>query len=58
MTDGPGPRLCQVVLDCTDARALAEFYRALLGLVYRPGDEPPGRFAALELVYFSIHALW
>ncbi|MEU7796539.1 VOC family protein [Micromonospora tulbaghiae] len=41
MTDGPGPRLCQVVLDCTDARALAEFYRALLGLVYRPGDEPP-----------------
>ncbi|PGH46587.1 glyoxalase [Micromonospora sp. WMMA1996] len=41
MTDGPGLRLCQVVLDCTDARALAEFYRALLGLVYRPGDEPP-----------------
>ncbi|NGM16370.1 VOC family protein [Verrucosispora sp. WMMA2044] len=35
------PRLCQVVLDCTDARSLAEFYRALLGLVYRPGDEPP-----------------
>ncbi|MEV0145444.1 MULTISPECIES: VOC family protein [unclassified Nonomuraea] len=36
-----GLRLCQVVLDCTDARALAEFYRSLLGLVYRPGDEPP-----------------
>lgn len=35
------PKLCQVVLDCTDARALAEFYRSLLGLVYRPGDEPP-----------------
>lgn len=35
------PRLRQVVLDCTDARALAEFYRRLLGLVYRPGDEPP-----------------
>ncbi|WBB78718.1 VOC family protein [Micromonospora sp. WMMD882] len=35
------PTLCQVVLDCTDARELAEFYRALLGLVYRPGDEPP-----------------
>ncbi|GAB3843243.1 VOC family protein [Micromonospora andamanensis] len=35
------PRLCQVVLDCTDARSLAEFYRSLLGLVYRPGDEPP-----------------
>jgi len=33
--------LRQVVLDCTDARALAEFYRQLLGLQYRPGDEPP-----------------
>ena len=31
----------QVVLDCTDARVLAEFYRALVGLVYRSGDEPP-----------------
>ena len=35
------PSLRQVVLDCTDARALAEFYRQLLGLRYRPGDEPP-----------------
>ena len=35
------PQLRQVVLDCTDARALAEFYRRLLGLVYRQGDEPP-----------------
>jgi len=35
------PTLRQVVLDCTDARALAEFYRQLLGLRYRPGDEPP-----------------
>jgi catechol 2,3-dioxygenase-like lactoylglutathione lyase family enzyme len=35
------PSLRQVVLDCTDARSLAEFYRRLLGLVYRPGDEPP-----------------
>lgn len=35
------PRLLQVVLDCTDARLLAEFYRQLLGLKYRPGDEPP-----------------
>ncbi|HEY3017122.1 MAG TPA: VOC family protein [Nocardioides sp.] len=35
------PSLRQVVLDCADARALAEFYRRLLGLVYRPGDEPP-----------------
>jgi hypothetical protein len=30
-----------VVLDTTDARALAEFYRELLGFDYRPGDEPP-----------------
>ena len=35
------PKLRQVVLDCTDARALAEFYRQLLDLRYRPGDEPP-----------------
>lgn len=31
--------LRQVVLDCTDARLLAEFYRKLLGFRYRPGDE-------------------
>jgi catechol 2,3-dioxygenase-like lactoylglutathione lyase family enzyme len=38
------PELRQVVLDCTGARALAEFYRQLLGLRYRPGDglPPPG----------------
>jgi hypothetical protein len=30
-----------VVLDTTEPRALAEFYRELLGLRYRPGDEPP-----------------
>ena len=35
------PVLRQVVLDSTDARALAEFYRELLQLAYRPGDEPP-----------------
>lgn len=35
------PVFRQVVLDTTDARALAEFYRELLGLRYRPGDEPP-----------------
>jgi catechol 2,3-dioxygenase-like lactoylglutathione lyase family enzyme len=35
------PTLRQVVLDGTDARALAEFYRQLLGLRYRAGDEPP-----------------
>lgn len=36
------PSWRQVVLDTTDARALAEFYRQLLGFAYRPGDEPPG----------------
>ncbi|MGF0118519.1 VOC family protein [Promicromonospora sp. Marseille-Q5078] len=35
------PRIRQVVLDTTDARGLAEFYRELFGLAYRPGDEPP-----------------
>jgi catechol 2,3-dioxygenase-like lactoylglutathione lyase family enzyme len=35
------PELRSVVLDCTDARALAEFYRQLLGLGYRAGDEAP-----------------
>jgi len=34
------PTLRQVVLDTMDARGLAEFYRQLLGLRYRPGDEP------------------
>jgi catechol 2,3-dioxygenase-like lactoylglutathione lyase family enzyme len=33
--------LRQVVLDCPDARRLAEFYRQLLGFDYRPGDEAP-----------------
>lgn len=45
--NGPGaappglPSLRSVVLDTTDARRLAEFYRELLGYSYRPGDEPP-----------------
>jgi catechol-2,3-dioxygenase len=34
------PQILQTVLDTTDARGLAEFYRQLLGLQYRPGDEP------------------
>ncbi len=33
--------LRQFVFDAVDARGLAEFYRALLGFTYRPGDEPP-----------------
>lgn len=35
------PELRQVVLDTTDVRGLAEFYRELLGFEYRPGDETP-----------------
>lgn len=35
------PRLLHTVLDTTEPRRLAEFYRELLGLRYRPGDEPP-----------------
>jgi Glyoxalase-like domain len=35
------PRLLHTVVDATNARQLAEFYRELLGLRYRPGDEPP-----------------
>lgn len=42
MTPADGvPTIAQVVLDTTDARRLAEFYRQLLGLSYRAGDEPP-----------------
>jgi hypothetical protein len=35
------PVVRQVVLDTRDARGLAEFYRTLLALEYRPGDAPP-----------------
>jgi catechol 2,3-dioxygenase-like lactoylglutathione lyase family enzyme len=35
------PRLLHTVLDTTDVRVLAEFYRELLGLRYRSGDQPP-----------------
>lgn len=35
------PRLLHTVLDAVDVRREAEFWRRLLGLVYRPGDEPP-----------------
>jgi len=37
------PQLLHTVLDTTRPRELAEFYRELLGLRYRPGDEPPGQ---------------
>ena len=35
------PRLLHTVLDAVDVRAEAEFWRELLGLVYRPGDDVP-----------------
>ncbi|RCK69720.1 VOC family protein [Desertihabitans brevis] len=38
---GDHPRLLTTVLDAEDVRGLAEFYRELLGLVYRAGDEVP-----------------
>ena len=39
MTDGP--HLLHTVLDAVDVRGEAEFWRELLGLAYRPGDEVP-----------------
>jgi catechol 2,3-dioxygenase-like lactoylglutathione lyase family enzyme len=35
------PQLLHTAIDTTNARRLAEFYRQLLGLQYRAGDEPP-----------------
>jgi catechol 2,3-dioxygenase-like lactoylglutathione lyase family enzyme len=40
------PQLLHTVLDTTDVRQLAEFYRRLLGLRYRQGDEPPAEGVA------------
>ena len=33
------PTILQPVLDAADIRGLAEFYRQMFGLTYRPGDE-------------------
>ena len=35
------PQLLHTVLDACDVRREAEFWRMLLGLTYRPGDEAP-----------------
>lgn len=35
------PKLIAIVIDAVDARAAGEFWRELLGLQYRKGDEPP-----------------
>ncbi|WP_181310767.1 VOC family protein [Nocardioides campestrisoli] len=37
----PPPRLLHTVLDAVEIRREAEFWRELLGLVYRPGDDVP-----------------
>jgi catechol 2,3-dioxygenase-like lactoylglutathione lyase family enzyme len=43
MSDFPPvvPQLLHTVLDAPDVRREAEFWRDLLGLAYRPGDEVP-----------------
>ncbi|MEI4271244.1 VOC family protein [Klenkia sp. LSe6-5] len=48
------PTIRQVVLDGTDVRQLAEFYRDLFGYAYRPGDEP-GAPGADELEWLVLH---
>jgi hypothetical protein len=35
------PVLLHTAIDAADCRGLAEFYRELLGLHYRKGEEPP-----------------
>ena len=48
------PKLVQTVLDTTDPRLLAEFYRQLLGYEYRAGDEPPTDGTPDELEWLVI----
>jgi hypothetical protein len=42
------PQLLHTVLDARDVRREAEFWRMLLGLTYRPGDEAPDEGAEDE----------
>ena len=51
------PVLMHTAVDAPDCRGLAEFYRELLGLHYRPGDEPPaaGEDDADWLVLLDAH---
>ncbi|GAA2544946.1 catechol-2,3-dioxygenase [Neomicrococcus aestuarii] len=37
------PELQNTAIDARDCRGLAEFYKELLGLRYREGDEPPAQ---------------
>lgn len=50
------PRIRQTVLDARDVRALAEFYRELLGLRYRPGDEAPSDGSPDELDWLVLRS--
>ena len=68
------PELLHTVLDAVDVRREAEFWRELLGLVYRPGDEVPegeddadwlvllrpdgGRCLAFQLVEEQARTTW
>jgi catechol 2,3-dioxygenase-like lactoylglutathione lyase family enzyme len=49
------PRIVQVVLDTSDCRGLAEFYRQLLGLQYRDGDEPPPAGEPDDVGWLTLH---
>ena len=42
MVDHVLPQIAQVVVDTTSPRVSAEFWKSLLGLVYRKGHEAPG----------------
>lgn len=42
-TMGNFPEVLHTAIDARDCRGLAEFYRDLLGLRYREGDEPPAQ---------------
>lgn len=48
------PKLLDTVLDTTDCRGLAEFYREMFGLRYRPGDEPPSEREADDADYLVL----
>lgn len=48
------PRLVQTVIDATDVRRTAEFYRELFGLEYRPGDEPADDPGADEVAWLVL----
>jgi catechol 2,3-dioxygenase-like lactoylglutathione lyase family enzyme len=52
------PQLLHTVLDTTEPRALAEFYRQFLGLRYRDGDEPPADGGADDADWLVLVDFW